>query len=92
MSKPLSRAELLRLSPRFAAARNARRQRQVAHLYECGQRPVFECLLAVENGQPLDCALDDFTRLAPEIYRAVGADTLPIDRPLAVINGGRDDE
>jgi hypothetical protein len=68
--------------------RTPRRQRLVRHLVECGERPVLEALLAVENGQRLDEVLEGFARLAPELYEAVGADVLPIDE-VAVIDGGR---
>jgi hypothetical protein len=44
-------------------------------------------LLAVEAGQRLDEVLEDFARLQPEIYQAVGADVLPIDE--AAVLGGR---
>jgi hypothetical protein len=49
---------------------------------------VLEALLAVEAGQDLDFVLEDFARLQPEIYQAIGADTLPIDE-VAVIEGSR---
>ncbi len=68
--------------------RTPRRQRLVRHLVECGERPVLEALLAVENGQDLDLVLEDFARLAPELYEAIGADMLPIDE-MSVIDGGR---
>jgi hypothetical protein len=67
-------------------AKNARRQRLARHLHRCGERPVFEALLAV--GQNLDFVLEDYARLQPEIYAAIGADVLPIDE-VAVIDGGR---
>jgi hypothetical protein len=44
-------------------------------------------LLAVAPGQPLDGTLEEFGRLPPEIYRAMGADRLPID-DLVVVDGG----
>jgi hypothetical protein len=44
--------------------------------------------LAVEAGQPLDMVLEDFARLPPETYKAVGADMLPIDE-LVVVAGDR---
>jgi hypothetical protein len=69
-------------------SRTPRRQRLVRHLVACGERPVLEALLAVENGQPLDTVLEDFARLQPEICEALGADTLPIDE-MTVIEGGR---
>jgi hypothetical protein len=64
----------------FNRQRNTLRQRQVAHLYEAGPRPVMEALLAVEAGQDLDDVLADFARVAISTYRAIGADELPIDR------------
>lgn len=66
--------------------RTPRRQRLVKHLVECGTRPVLEALIAVDKGQDLDEVLEDFARLQPETYEAVGADTLPIDR-LVVVKG-----
>jgi hypothetical protein len=32
--------------------------------------------------------LEDFARLQPDFYEAIGADVLPIDE-LGVVNGGR---
>jgi hypothetical protein len=87
LSHPLPKKELLRLSKEFREARNARRQRQVAHLYEAGPRPVFECLLAVAAGQDLDETLAAFCRIPVEIYHEVGASQLLIDRPLVAIDG-----
>ncbi len=49
---------------------------------------MLEALLAVDSGQDLDVVLEDFARLQPDIYAAVGADTLPIDE-VAIIGGGR---
>jgi hypothetical protein len=72
----------------FGDGRTPRRQRLVRHLIECGERPVFEALLAIENGQPLDEVLEGFGRLAPEVYEAIGADVMPIDE-VTVIDGGR---
>jgi hypothetical protein len=72
----------------YEAQRSARRQRLAKHLHKCGVRPVLEALIAVEGGQPLDTVLEDFARLSPEIYEAVGADVMPIDA-VAVIAGGR---
>jgi hypothetical protein len=48
----------------------------------------MEALLAVQSGQDLDQVLEDFCRLAPETYEAIGADLLSIDE-LTVIDGGR---
>ena len=70
------------------SARNPRRQRLAAHLHRCGPRPVLEALLAVQEGQDLDVILEDFARLAAEIYDALGADVLPIDR-LLLVDGDR---
>jgi hypothetical protein len=68
--------------------RTPRRQRLVKHLIECGERPVLEALLAVEAGQDVDVVLEEFCRLQPEIYEAVGADVLPIDQ-VTVVDGGK---
>lgn len=46
--------------------RSPLRYRQVRHLIKCGVRCVLEALLAVERGQTLDDALDDFCRFAPK--------------------------
>jgi hypothetical protein len=56
----------------------------VAQLYSAGPRPVLEALIEVADGRDLDAVLERFARIAPETYRAVGADALPIDT-LAVI-------
>jgi hypothetical protein len=69
-------------------SRTPRRQRLGRLLIECGERPVLEALLAVENGQDLDQVLEDFARLQPDIYAAVGADAPSIDEVI-VIEGGR---
>ncbi|SRR6266852_3853923 len=66
--------------------RTARRQRLAWHVYACGPRPVFEALLAVEAGQPLGEVLTEFARLPPAVYRALGADELPVGC-LSVIDG-----
>jgi hypothetical protein len=68
--------------------RTSRRQRQVRHLYKCGPRPVLEALIAVDAGQDLDVVLEDFCRLQPKIYHAVGADESPFEQ-VGVIDGGR---
>jgi hypothetical protein len=75
----------LRSSPN---TRSPPRQHLVRHLHQCGPRPVLEALIAVESGQDLDVVLEDFARLVPEVYAAVGADALPID-DVSVIDGGR---
>ena len=72
----------------FDNARNSRRQRLVHHLHQCGPRPVLEALIAVESGQDLDLVLQDFARLKPEIYHAVGADLLSVES-VTVMDGGR---
>ena len=54
--------------------RSARRIRLAEHLCRCGPRPTLEALLAVADGQDLDFVLEDFARLQPEIFEAVGAD------------------
>lgn len=71
----------------FARARSPRRQHLARHLHSCGPRPVLEALLEVEAGRPLDEVLNDFARLPPEVYGAVGADVLAIDE-ITVIDGG----
>jgi hypothetical protein len=71
--------------------RTARRQHLVEHLHLAGPRPVLEALLSVWNGQHLDVVLEDFGRIPVSTYLAVGADELPIHRPLGVIDGGRHD-
>jgi hypothetical protein len=68
--------------------RTPRRQRLVKHLVECGERPVLEALLAVDSGQDLDQVLEDFAKIQPEVYEAVGADALPIDE-VTVVAGRR---
>jgi hypothetical protein len=50
--------------------RSPERQRRVRHLIACGLRCVFEALIAVERGEPLDDVLDDFCRFAPEGFHA----------------------
>jgi hypothetical protein len=60
-------------------ARTPRRQHLVKHLARCGDRSVLEALLAVEAGQDLDEVLEDFARLDPKIFEAIGADIMPID-------------
>ena len=46
-----------------------RRQKQVKHLIACGERCVFEALIAVGDGQPLDLVLRGFEKMAPETYK-----------------------
>lgn len=50
--------------------RSPRRLRQAAHLAKCGGRVVLECLIAVQAGEPVEAVLNDFCRLAPELYHA----------------------
>ena len=73
---------------RSCSARTPRRQHLARHLHRCGPRPTLEALLAVASGQDLDTVLEDFARLQPEIYEAIGADVLPIDERI-IIDGGR---
>jgi hypothetical protein len=56
------------------------------HLYRCGPRPILEALIAVADGQNLDQVLEDFKRLAPETYHALGADALSVES-ITVIDG-----
>ena len=68
--------------------RSPSRQRLVLHLHRCGPRPVLEALLALEAGQPLDDILEDFGRIPPHVYQAVGADHLAL-KYLFSVEGGR---
>jgi hypothetical protein len=68
--------------------RPVRRQRLAKHLHACGPRPVLEALLAVAVGNQLDRVLEDFARLAPKVYWALGADRLAIDDLLVTDGGG----
>jgi hypothetical protein len=76
--------EITEASPNAQAAAAARRQYLVAHLCDCGPRPVLEALIAVDAGTPLHEVLEDFGRLPPALYRAMGADVLPIHRFVVV--------
>jgi hypothetical protein len=58
--------------------RSARRIRLARHLHSAGPRPVLEALLDVEKGRDLDATLEDFARVPPETYHAVGADDFPV--------------
>jgi hypothetical protein len=50
---------------------------------------VLELLLELApDAETLDSALERFCAIPPEIYRAIGADVLPID-DLVVVDGGR---
>jgi hypothetical protein len=66
----------------FHSKRNVKRQRQIKHLVAAGERPVMEALIAVEAGDDIDTVLAAFARIPIHIYRALGADELPIDRRL----------
>lgn len=57
------------------------RQYRVLHLCSLGPRPVLEALLAVEAGSDLDDVLKSYDRADSAVYRAVGADRLPIGAP-----------
>ena len=67
--------------------RSARRQLLVAHLHAAGPRPCLECLLEIAAGGNLDDVLEAYRRIPVDVYRALGADRLPIDR-LTIIKGG----
>ena len=77
-----------RLDGHQDSPRNVRQQRLAKHLHACGPRPVLEALLAVAVGNQLDRVLDDFARLPPEVYWALGADRLAIDDVLVIDGGG----
>ena len=47
------------------------REKQVKHLVACGERCVFEALIAVAEGLPLDLVLRDYERLSPETYKLI---------------------
>jgi len=66
----------------FYQQRNDKRQRQVAHLYAAGPRPVLEALLAVAAGQSIDDVLADFSRIPSTTYHLIGASELPMDRKM----------
>ena len=66
----------------FQNKRHVKRQHQVAHIYAAGPRLILEALLDVAGGKSLDAVLADFARIPVSIYRALGADELPIDRRL----------
>lgn len=61
--------------------RTLTRQYRVMHLHTLGPRPVFEALLEVEAGRPLDDVLKRYGRLDREVCRRLGADRLPIAVP-----------
>jgi hypothetical protein len=64
---------------KYGDPRSPRRQHLVKHLVDCGDRSVLEALLAVEEGQPLDWVLEDFGRIHPDTFAAIGADVVPVD-------------
>jgi hypothetical protein len=72
------------------SARSPRRQHLALHLYRCGPRPILEALIAVADGQNLDHVLEDFKRLAPETYHALGADTLSVESVTVIDGAGLD--
>jgi hypothetical protein len=67
--------------------RSARRQHLSRHLHAAGPRPCMEALIEVADGGDLDTVLESYARIAVEVYRALGADELPMER-LHVIDGG----
>ena len=71
----------------YSSRRTAGTQHLARHLHECGPRPVFEALLAIEAGVPLDEVLEGFARLPNWYYKKLGADILPIDH-VTIIDGG----
>jgi hypothetical protein len=70
------------------SARTPRRRQLARHLHQRGARPVLDALLAVAAGQSLDAVLEDYGRLAPEIYRALGADELSVERGTVIERDG----
>lgn len=75
------------LPPIPPGQRSPRRQQLVRHLHAAGPRPTLEALLEVAAGRDLDEVLARYARLPPAVYRALGADVLPID--TTAIGGGR---
>jgi hypothetical protein len=71
-----------------AIARKCPRLRFLAgHLFACGQRSIYEFILAIAAGADLREELERFARLPPEIFRQIGADAMP---PTArIVGGGR---
>ena len=86
-SKTERQASSLTSDRRSSDRRSARRQRLVAHLHAAGPRPCLECLLEVAAGGNLDDVLEAYRRIPVDVYRALGADRLPIDH-LTIIKGG----
>ena len=72
------RKKLPQPSKNYRDARSAERQRGVAHLVASGPRPVLEALLEVAAGKPLDSVLRRYSKLPVSVYRAMGADIMPI--------------
>ena len=68
------------------AKRSARRQHLLRHLHAAGERPVMEACLELAEGRDFDEVLERFGRISVSVYRALGADRLPIDE-LIVIDG-----
>ena len=62
----------------FQDARSAARQRGVAHLCAAGPRVVLEALLEISRGKPIDDVLLRYAKMPVSVYRAMGADVLPI--------------
>ncbi len=54
-----------------------KRQRQIEHVYRLGPRAVGELLHEVAEGEDLDRALAAYSRLTPDLLRAVGGDRFP---------------
>ena len=61
-----------------------RRQRASEHLHRCGARTVYEALLEVERGEPLDTVLKHYAGITPEILRATGGDRFAVETPMCV--------
>jgi hypothetical protein len=78
------------MSPDRPDDHSPRRQHLVGRPQACGPRVALEAFLEVAAGTPedLDPILESFCEIPPEVYRAIGADVLPIDR-LRVVEGGR---
>jgi hypothetical protein len=68
--------------------RSPRRQHLVGHVVYAGPRVVLELLLEIAAGADLNESLERYARIPVNVYRALGADRLPIDG-LALVNGGR---
>ncbi len=71
--------EPIRLASDIAAdlAADLKRQRQVEHLHRLGPRAVGELLRGVADGQDLDCALEAYEPLTPDLLKALGGDRFP---------------